>query len=142
LIMTTTVLYWFTKRLAVTAAVHRSYLWTSQFNKSASEPIFGVAIRNSFLDFPGRVYVDYVMPRGCEWGASCPMQSNRAQGPEFAYENRLSPHFRLMTKFGVYHIFNQSNNLRPDIPRIGQWTGNVHMVLRFEFPAGNMDIRY
>jgi hypothetical protein len=133
---------WITGRFAITSSLRHSSLWTSQFNKSALYPAIGFAFRENWGDSPGRFYVDYVLPTGCQWGTSCPIQSNRVQGPEFYWETLMYSHFRLGLETGIYHILDQSNNLRPDIPRIGSWTGDTHLVMRFEFPSQRMDKPY
>jgi hypothetical protein len=137
LIIMSTGLYWITQRFAVTGSIRRSNLWTSQFNKSAWGPSVGTAIRENSFGYPGRLYLDYLFPTGCQWGLNCRIQSNRSLGPEVYWEKRIASHFRLGFKFGFYHILNQSNELRSDIPRTGEWTGDTHVVMRFEFPRGS-----
>ncbi len=133
---------WINGRFGISGDLRHSDLWTSQFNKSAFGPAAGVVFRERFQGMPGRLYVDYVIPTGCEWGLDCPMQSSRAKGPEVYWEHRLSPYIRLGLHMGVYHLLNQSNNLRPDIPRTGEWSGNTHVVVRFEFPRGSLEGYY
>jgi hypothetical protein len=135
-------LYWITQAFAVTGGIRRSTLWTSQFKKSEWGPSAGIAVREYAFGYPGRVYVDYLFSTGCQWGTNCPIQSNRTQGPEIYWEKRASSHFRVGFEFGFYHILNQSDQLRPDIPRTGQWTGDVHILMRFEFPRGTLDNPY
>lgn len=135
-------IYWISPRMGLTGALRHSNLWTSQFNKAGWGVSAGIAIRDRFGGFPGRVYIDYLFPFGCQWGPNCPIQSNRIQGPEIYWENRLYPHIRFGAKLGFYHVLNQSNNLRPDIPRTGEWTGDAHVVIRYEFSRGSLDIYY
>jgi hypothetical protein len=142
LVMKSTGLYWITHSFAVTGSIRRSNLWTSQFNKSSWGPAPGIAAREYSFGYPGRLYVDYLLPTGCQWGINCRIQSNRTQGPEVYWEKRIASHFRLGFAFGFYHILNQSNELLPNIPRTGQWTGDTHVVMRFEFPRGSLDNLY
>lgn len=117
--MSTGVLFWVTDRLALYGDIGKSYLWTSQFNKSATFPSVGVVFRDHLGGVPGRLYISYFLPTGCQWGANCPIQSSRLQGPETYWEHRLWPRFRLGFSIGVYHILNQSNQMEPNIPRKG-----------------------
>jgi hypothetical protein len=135
-------IFWINGRFGLSGNTLHSNLWTSQFNKSAFRPAAGVVIREHFEGMPGRLYLNFLIPTGCEWGPNYRIQSNRTKGPEVYWEHRLWPNLRLGLHFGVYHILNQSNNFRPDIPRTGEWTGNTHVVLRFEFPSGSLDGNY
>ena len=142
LLMKSRGLYWITPKFALTGGLHRSYLWTSQFNKSSWSPSAGIAFREGGFGMPGRIYFDYLFPTGCQWGASCPIQSNRTQGVDFYWETRVASHFRLGLLFGTYHLRNQSNQFRPDIPRSGVITGDMLVTLRYEFHRGSMDKLY
>ena len=63
---------WFLRcRFGVSGEARRSYLWTSQSNKSGWIFAPGLMIRDSFGTRPGRFSVDYVIPRGCVWAAQC-----------------------------------------------------------------------
>jgi hypothetical protein len=78
------------------ATVERSWLWTSQFDKSAWHPSAGIVIRNDYWG-PGRLYVNYVFPTGCVWATPnnpCQIQSNRIQGFELRQDVRLSSYMR------------------------------------------------
>jgi hypothetical protein len=97
-------LFWMTPKLALIGSLRRWNLWTSQFDKSGWEPSAGIAIREYGLDYPGRIYLEYLLPTGCQWGASCPIQSNRKQGVEFYWETRIASHVRLGLQFGFYHL--------------------------------------
>jgi hypothetical protein len=133
------VLLWETHRLAITGSVTASYLWTSQVRRGTTSPAFGVVIRDNFGNLPGRLYLTYMVPTGCEWGVRCSVQSERLQGPQGYWEHRLYPQIRLGVHFGVYHRLYQSNPLLPNIPRSGQWTGDSYVVIRFEVPPRSLD---
>jgi hypothetical protein len=135
-------LYWITDSLALTGSVRQSNLWTSQFDKHSWAPSAGIGIREMIAGYPGRIYLEYVFPTGCQWGTSCPIQSNRTQGAEVYWEERILPHLRLGFQLGVYHILNQGNPLLPAIPRTGQVTGDSLVILRYEFHSGSLDYRY
>jgi hypothetical protein len=135
-------LYWITQRFAITSNVERSSLWTSQFSKNAIYPSFGVAIRENWGGGASRFYVDYLIPTGCQWGAGCPIQSSRLQGPEIYWEFLMSSHLRLGIQTGVFHILEQSNELRPDIPRVGSISGESLLLLRYEFHGRDVERPY
>jgi hypothetical protein len=135
-------LYWIKRSLALTGSLRHSNLWTSQFNKSSWAPSAGIAIREDTFGLPGRFYFEYLFPTGCQWGASCPIQSSRTKGAEIYWETRIASHVRLGLRFGFYRILNQSNQFRPDIPRTGEVTGNTLIILRYEFPRGSIDSLY
>lgn len=135
-------IFWTTWRLGISGSLRHSNLWTSQFNKSAFGPAAGVVIREQFQGMPGRLYVDFLLPTGCEWGPSCRMQSNRMKGPEVYWEHRVWTGVRLGLHVGIYHFLNQSNNLRPDLARLGQWTGDTSVLVRFEFPRASLENYY
>lgn len=142
LILKGTGLLWITPRFAVTGGLTKSNLWTSQFNKVSWAPSAGIAIREHVMDMPGRLYVSYVFPTGCQWGANCPIQSSRMLGSQVYWEQRIFPHFRLGYQFGFYRVLNQGNPLQPSAGRTGEVTGDVHVVVRYEFPRGSMDNAY
>jgi hypothetical protein len=133
LILKGTGLYWITPTLALTGGLHHSNLWTSQFNKSGWGPSAGIATRTDFWDYPGRFYLEYLLPTGCQWGPSCTMQSNRTEGARIYWETRATPHLRVGFELGFYHFLDQSNPLRPDIPRTGHVAGNTLIIFRYEF---------
>jgi hypothetical protein len=135
-------LYWITRGFALTGGLHHSNLWTSQFNKSSTAPSAGVAFREAIGGLPGRIYLGYLFPTGCQWGSSCPIQSSRTKGVEFYWETRMSSHFRMGVEMGIYHFLSQSNQFRPDIPRIGSFGGITLLTLKYEFHRGDMDKLY
>ncbi len=135
-------LYWITRSFALTGSLRHTNLWTSQFNKSALIPSVGVAFREGVGGYPGRIYLEYMFPTGCQWRPSCPIQSNRTKGGEVYWETRLAPHIRLGVKFGIYYELDQSNNLRPDIPRIGAVAGDTLLILKYEIQRGSIDNLY
>jgi hypothetical protein len=130
-------IYWATEKLGLMGSVHCSRLWTSQFTKGGCWPVPGVVVRSDYFG-PSRIYMDYVIPTGCQWGPNCMIQSSRTQGPEFEMEARMWPHFRLGFHIGVYRILEESNPLKPEIPRTAVWTGDAFATFKFEFPAGQM----
>jgi hypothetical protein len=140
--MASTLIVWATQWVGISTEVTKTYLWTSQFNKSALGPAFGVVIRDHFEGAPGRLYLYYLLPTGCQWGPTCPLQSNRLLGPQGSWEHRVSPRLRFGFSMGVYRILNQSNPLQPSIPRTREWSGDAHVLMRFEFPPGSMERAY
>jgi hypothetical protein len=139
LTLSSSLLYWVSNRVAVTGSMDKSYLWTSLYTKSAVRPDVGIAIREFYGDVPGRVYLSYLLPTGCQWGASCRIQSDRMQGPQFYWEYRLWPRFRLGINLAVCRILNPSNPMEPSIPRSHEWTGYSLGFVKFEVPAGAVD---
>ena len=135
-------LYWINQSFALTGTLRHSDLWTSQFVKSSWAPSAGIAIREFGFGYPGRIYLGYLFPTGCEWGPRCPIQSYRTQGAEIYWETRIAPHVRLGILYGFYHLLTQSNELRPDIPRTGEVTGDVLVTVRYELRRGSMDKMY
>lgn len=142
LVMNWTGLVWATHRLGITGRLDHSNLWTSQFDKKSLAPSMGIVIRDDYYGFPGRLYLDYLFPTGCQWGENCRIQSNRLLGPEVYWEYRLWSHFRLGAKIGVYRVLEQSNQLRPDIPRTGVWSGDSHLLMRYEIAPGELNQLY
>jgi hypothetical protein len=141
-VLRTKSVFWMTNHFGVTAGVVRGQLWTSQFTKGSWSPAIGISLKERSLDFPGRLYINYLAPTGCEWGPGCPMQSNRTHGPELEWEKLVWEHMRWGLHFGVYHVLNQSNPLRPDIPRTGQWTGDSYVIVRYQFHRGSLNKLY
>jgi hypothetical protein len=135
-------LFWITERFAATASLSRGYLWTSQYNLQGWSPSIGIAIREQFLGAPGRLYLSYLIPTGCQWGAGCPIQSSRETGARINWEHRVASHWRFGFEFGIYHVLNQGNPLDPAAGRTGQITGDAHIVSRIEFPGGTLDEPY
>jgi hypothetical protein len=135
-------LYWISPNLALTGSLRHSNLWTSQFNKSSWGPSGGIAIREDLTGYPGRIYLDYLMPTGCQWGPSCPIQSSRTQGAEIYWESLMASHLRVGFRFGFNHFLEQSNQFRPDIPRTGHMTGISLIVLRYDFGRMSLDEAY
>jgi hypothetical protein len=138
----TTGLFWITPRIAITGSLTKSNLWTSQFSKEAWVPSAGMAIREHFGNIPGRLYLAYVFPTGCQWGASCPIQSNRLLGPQGYWEHGMWPHFRFGLEVGYYRILNQGIPLEPSAGRASEWSPTVHVLLRYEFSGRSLDLPY
>jgi hypothetical protein len=135
-------LFWITQQFAVTGGVIRGNLSDSQSNRSGWTPSIGIAMREHIFNIPGRLYFAYAFPTGCQWGATCPIQSYRIQGPEGYWEHRIWPHFRLGVQAGYYHILNQGDPLDRAAGRTGEWTGDVHVLMRFEIPSGSLKSPY
>jgi hypothetical protein len=140
--MATTLIVWASQKVGISAEVGEDYLWTSQFNENDLAPAFGFVVRDYFEGAPGRLYLSYLVPTGCQWGPTCPIQSKRMQGVQGSWEHRLFPHFRLGFSMGVCRFLNQSNQLEPSVPRTQVWAGDVHLLMRFEFPPGSMEQTY
>jgi len=140
--MKSTGLYWISPSLALTGSLRHSNLWTSQFNKSFWGPSGGIAIREDLTGYPGRIYLEYLLPTGCQWGASCPIQSNRIQGAEIYWESLMGSHIRVGFRFGFYHFLDQGSPLSPDIPRTGHVTGTSLIILRYDFRRMSLDDLY
>ena len=89
---------WFPRwRFGVSGEARRSYLWTSQFNKSGWVFAPGLMIRDSFGTRSGRFSVDYVIPRGCVWAVECRLSPGW---------HSIKPHTRtgsLLRNFAHYH---------------------------------------
>jgi hypothetical protein len=135
-------LFWVTQRFAAAASLSRGYLWTSHYDLQGWSPSIGLAIREESLGAPGRLYLSYLIPTGCQWGPSCPIQSSRETGAKIYWEHRMSSHWRFGFEFGIYHVLNQGNPLDPAAGRTGQLTGDAHIVSRFEFPRGGLEELY
>jgi hypothetical protein len=134
---------WFPRwHVGISGEIRRSYLWTSQFNKSGWILKPGVMIRDSFGTMAGRFSVDYVVPRGCVWATECRLpaddiQSNRTQGPELLQEFRvlsLTPKYtvRLGGELAFYHFCDQANPLVIVI-RTCHFANTMAVTLRLEF---------
>lgn len=130
----------FNKRMGFIGGVNRSWLWTSQVNKTSWHPSAGVVIRNSYFGV-GRLYLTYVFPTGCVWttpGNPCSLQSNRLQGFEIRQEARGTPHARWGYRAGFYHFCSQANPNEPQFGRNCHWAVTVLALLRFEFHLGKL----
>lgn len=135
-------LFWVTQRVAATVSLSRGYLWTSQYDLQGWLPSIGLSIREEALGAPGRLYLSYLIPTGCQWGAGCPIQSSRETGAKIYWEHRMSSHWRFGFEFGIYRVLNQGNPLDPAAGRTAQITGDAHIVSRFEFPGGSLGELY
>lgn len=135
-------LLWVTRRLAVTGGLEISNLWASQSKERVWAPTAGIGIRDHSFGIPGRLYLAYLFPTGCQWGANCPIQSSRLLGGQVYLEKRVLTHLRLGYQFGFYRILNQGNPLDPAAGRTGEITGDMHVVIRFEFPGGSVNREY
>ena len=134
--------FWLSRRIGSYGGAEYSHLWTSAYQKHAWLPSAGAVVRDSWYGNPGRFYIDYFFPTGCQWGSACPIQSNRASGIEAFQEFRTWRHWRIGGRVAWVHFASQSNPLRPDIPRIWSNTGTIAVVVRYEFRAESVDTPY
>lgn len=77
-----TVIVFVNHTFGLTGGYERSWLWTSEFDKSATYPSAGVVLRSGSSN-RGRTFLSYLFPTGCVWatrGNPCAIQSNRLQG--------------------------------------------------------------
>lgn len=135
-------LFWPIQRIGITGGLGYTHLWTAQFQKSAWEPSAGVVIRDSINHVPGRIYVAYVFPTGCQWGSSCVIQSSRTHGIQGYEEFRPWTHWRLGIRAAWWRFAEQSNPLYPSLGRVWHNTGTLSMVVRYEFRAASVDTPY
>jgi hypothetical protein len=127
------------QHLGFTTGLERSWLWTSEFDKTVLLPSAGVVLRNDFFGH-GRFYVSYIFPTGCVWATSsnpCTIQSNRLQGITMRQEARSFDHMRWGLESGIYHFCNESNPNEPEVGRKCVWGPTAMVLLRFEFHCGS-----
>jgi hypothetical protein len=127
------------QRFGLVAGIERSWLWTSQFDKSAWHPSAGIVIRNDYWG-PGRLYLNYVLPTGCVWATPsnpCQIQSNRMQGFEVRQDIRSSSYMRWGFKSGIYHFCDQANPNAPQAGRHCHWAATALGTVTFEFHLGH-----
>jgi hypothetical protein len=134
--------FWITRRFAATTFLERGHLWTSQSNLRGWGPLVGIAIREHTHDSPGRLYLSYVIPTGCQWGGSCLIQSSRTTGARMNWDHRVLVHWRFGFEFGLYRTFDQRDPLNPGAGGTNQVTADAHIVSRFEFPSSRLDELY
>jgi hypothetical protein len=134
--------FWITRRFGATAYLDRGHLWTSQFNLRGWGPLVGVAIREHTHESPGRLYVSYVIPTGCQWGGSCLAQPSRTTSARIYWDHRVLVHWRFGFEVGLYRRLNQGDPLDPAAGRTSQLVGDAQMVSRFEFPSSRLDELY
>jgi hypothetical protein len=137
-----TALFWPIHRVGITGGLQYTHLWTSQFNKSGYFPAVGAVLRDNWYGNPGRFYASYVFPTGCQWGASCVIQSSRTSGLQMYQEFRLWSHWRVGIRGAWWHFAEQSNQLDPAAGRVWHNTGTMAMTVRYEFRAGSVDTEY
>jgi hypothetical protein len=126
------------RRVGFSAGAEDSWLWTSQFNKTALYPSTGIVLRNDYFG-PGRFYVAYVFPTGCVAATTsnpCQIQSNRLQGITVRQDTRWMSHTRLRFESGAYHFCDQGNPNEPEISRHCHWGVTGMVTLRFELKLG------
>lgn len=134
--------FWITRRFAATAFLERGHVWTSQYNLKGWGPLVGIVIREHSHDSPGRLYLSYVIPTGCQWGPNCLIQSSRTMGGRINWDHRVLVHWRFGAEFGLYRALNQGNPLDPAAGRTGQLIWDGHIESRFEFPSSRLDELY
>lgn len=134
--------FWITRRFAATAFLERGHAWASQYNLKGWGPSVGIAIREHTHDSPGRLYLSYVIPTGCQWGPNCLIQSSRTTGGKIYWDHRVLRHWRFGAEFGLYRSLNQGNPLDPAAGRTSQTILDGHIVSRLEFPSSHLDELY
>lgn len=138
-------LFWANNRVAFNGGIRFNRLWTSQFDKTAWNPVAGIVLRNNWQGAPGRLYLTYSFPTGCQWATSanpCRIQSNRESGVEGYSEFRFWPHWRIGFRMAWVHYADQSNPLQPSAGRRWHDTGTTAMVIRYLFRAEPGDASY
>jgi hypothetical protein len=129
-----TFIHWARPSVGLVAGFERTWLWTSQFNKTAFFPSAGVVVRSGYLG-PGRLYLTYQLPTGCVWATAsnpCKTQSNRLQGLQVRQEFRAVPHLRLGVGGGLYHFCDQGNPYAPQVGRTCHMAVTVFTMGTFE----------
>jgi hypothetical protein len=112
-------IFWAKKGIGLIGSGDRSWLWTSQFNKTNFFPSAGIVLRGLSLG-PGRIYITYMMPTGCVRATStspCAIQSNRLQGVAFREEDQVRSRVRLGFGFSVLRSCDQGNPYAPQVER-------------------------
>lgn len=132
------------QRFGFTGSLEQSWLWTSQFNKSALYPSAGVVVRNDYIGH-GRLYVSYVFPTGCAAATAadpCTIQSSRLQGVKVRQEMRTFSRARWGVESGLYHYCNEGNPQEAQLGRDCRWGATALVLLRFEFHARRSNSRF
>lgn len=95
-------------RFGLTMNVGKSWLWTSQFNKS--EWLYAPGVMTSFWWNGGqqRIGIDWLLPSG-GFDASTGIESSRLTGPEITWEAPLYRRVSLVTRFAAYRALEQGN---------------------------------
>jgi hypothetical protein len=138
-------LFWLNSRLSLFGEARFVHLWTDQFDKSTLAPSAGIVVRDRWFGLPGRLYVDYLFPTGCQWATStnpCRIQSNRITGIEFFQEFRMYRHWRVGVKGAWLQFANQGNENDRAAGRVWNNTATIDAVIRYEFKAGSLDEAY
>ncbi len=132
-------IFFVNKRMGFVGGMKHDWLWTSQFDKTASYPTAGIVLRNDYLG-RGRLYLRYVFPTGCVAATSsnpCKIQSNRLQGLTIRQEARSVSHVRWGIESGLYHFCDQGNPNEPEAGRHCHWGATALVLVRFEFHCGS-----
>jgi hypothetical protein len=106
-------------------------------HKSDWVPRAGAVFRDGLLGRPGRLYVDYLFPTGCQWATPsnpCFIQSTRTHGVDAMQEFRLKSFLRIGGEFAVVRYDDPSNQNEPTIPRVGHTTAYGAVHFKFEWP--------
>jgi hypothetical protein len=139
-------LFWVRHNVALIGGYRYSKLWTSQFIKSGSYRLVGVAIREYSDKFgPGRTYITYEFPTGCVLATPsnpCTIQSNRLQGFNVSQEFHTTSHLRIAAQYGIYHFCDQGNPFAPNVPRSCHMTFTSQLVFRIAIRAHDQDTVY
>jgi len=137
-----TVLFWPIQRIGLTGGASYTRLWTSQFQKGELFPSAGIVVRDTLDGSPGRFYVRYLFPTGCQWGADCVIQSSRLSGVEGFQEFQVWPHWRIGFRGAWWRFAEQGNPLDRAAGRTWHNTGTAAMVIRYGFRGANSEASY
>ena len=162
-------LVWLTHRIAAQGGVSYSIYWSAIPNQSACIPddlypggcryeytyspyhkggttlFVGAVMRDSWFGSPGRFYIQYYVPTGCQWATPsnpCQIQSSRTQGIGFQQEFRLWEHWRVGLKGAWLRYADQSNPYAPELGRTWHNTGTMTAIIRFEMGSFRLRSEY
>ena len=111
---------WIRHRFGVTGVEEYTAYWSGGVHKAAWEPGAGAVIRDAWRARPGRLYVTYYFPTGCQWATPsnpCLIQSPRTRGVEAMQEFRVASFLRVGSEVAVVRYDDQSNENEPSIAR-------------------------
>lgn len=143
-------MFWVNKHLAMTGMYDYSAYWQTYqiptsgviypnspkavLHKTTNFISPGFLLQKDISGVTNRWYLDYIIPTGCVWATEtnpCQIQSNRTTGVKFVWTARLYSRLEFGLTGGVYHLADQSNPHRPDLPRTTHVTGDMSVLLRF-----------
>ena len=163
-------LVWITRRVAVQVGMSYSIYWSAipnygpcilddlysggcryeetsstPYHKAGKTPFVGVVIRDSWFGSPGRLYLQYYFPTGCEWATAsnpCDIQSSRIQGIGAEQEFRLFEHVRVGFKAKWIRYADQSNQYAPQLGRVWHNTSTMTATIRYEMGSAQVRKQY